>query len=60
VLDPHQVRAAEEFGEEVRRGEVPSIRTIKKRLRIGQDNARQVRAYLAKLAASPPVPAEVS
>ena len=48
--DPHQVRAAGEFAAEVQRGDVPGIRDIKRRLRIGQDKARQVQAYLTALA----------
>lgn len=58
--DPHQVHAASIFAEEVRGGEVPGIRTIKKRLRIGQDRAQEVRAYLAVLAENRPVPAEAT
>jgi hypothetical protein len=52
VPDPHQVRAASEFGEQVRAGQVPGVREIKKRLQLGTDNARQVRTYLADLADS--------
>lgn len=52
VPDPHQVQAASVFGEQVRAGQVPSVREIKKRLRLGTDNARQVRTYLAELADS--------
>ena len=44
--DSHQVLAADE----VRRGKVPGIRTIKKRLRIAQPKAREVQAYLKPLA----------
>lgn len=47
---PEQVRAAREFAEEIARGAVPSIRRIKKQLRIGQPKASQVRAYLSALA----------
>lgn len=47
---PEQVRAAKEFAEEVAAGAVPSIRTIKRTLRIGQPKAREVRAYLTALA----------
>lgn len=55
--DPYEARAAEEFAEEVGRGEVPSIRTIKRRMQIGQARARQVRAHLGVLAEREPVPA---
>ncbi|WP_329249547.1 DUF2637 domain-containing protein [Actinoallomurus sp. NBC_01490] len=55
--DPYEARAAEEFAEELGRGEVPSIRTIKRRMKIGQPRARQVRAYLDVLAEREPVPA---
>ncbi len=49
--DPHQVRAAVVFAEEIEAGEVPSVRRIKSTLRVGQPRAEQVRAYLAILAA---------
>lgn len=48
--DPHQVKAATVFAEQVEAGEVPSIRAIKSALRIGQPKAGEVRAYLAVLA----------
>ncbi|GAA0348104.1 hypothetical protein NE235_10845 [Actinoallomurus spadix] len=48
--DECQVRAAGVFAEEVLAGRVPSIRAIKKQLRIGTDRAREVQAYLADLA----------
>lgn len=51
-----QVRAAEEFGDEVKAGRVPSIRTIKKRLKVGQDKAREARTYLAVLVDNQRVP----
>jgi hypothetical protein len=51
---PDQVRAASEFADEVHRGKVPSIRAIKKRLRIGQPSAQNVKAYLERLAANRP------
>lgn len=50
VPDPEQVRAATVFGEQVRAGQVPTVREVKRRLRIGSDKARQVRTYLARLA----------
>lgn len=52
---PDQVRGAAEFADEVRRGQVPTIRTIKRRLRIGQPSAQNVRAYLAQIAENRPV-----
>lgn len=60
VPDPEQVRAAGAFREEVQRGEVPRIREIKRRLRIGSDKASAVRVYLADLARSRPVPEEAA
>lgn len=48
--DPHQVRAAGLFAEEVHRGQVPGIRTIKRRMKLGQDKAQEVREYLSVLA----------
>ena len=48
--EPHQVQAAGEFADEVRRGKVPGIRPIKRRLRVGQPKAREVQAYLKTLA----------
>lgn len=47
--DPARVRAARVFAEDLRAGQVPSIRRIKSALRCGQDKATQVRAYLAAL-----------
>jgi hypothetical protein len=58
--DPHQVQAANVFGDEVRAGHVPDIRTIKKRLQIGQDKAREVQAYLTDLAENRPELAEAA
>ncbi|GAA3215639.1 DUF2637 domain-containing protein [Actinocorallia longicatena] len=52
VPDPHQVRAVAEFAEELARGEVPSLRQIKLRMRMGQPRASQVRDYLAHLVSS--------
>ena len=48
--DPLRVHAAEVFAGDVAVGRVPSIRTIRSRLRVGQSRAQQVRAYLAALA----------
>jgi hypothetical protein len=46
-LDPHQVQVAFELADEVRTGmRVPGIRAIKKRMRVGQDNAQKVWEYL--------------
>ena len=44
--EPHQVQAAGEFADEVRRGKVPGIRPIKRRLGVGQPKAQEVQAYL--------------
>jgi len=49
--DPHHVAAVDAFGEQVRAGRVPGVREIKKRLRIGQPKAQEVREYLALLTA---------
>jgi hypothetical protein len=50
---PHslQAQAAEEFGDDVMAGRLPSIRVIRARLHVGQPRAQLVRAYLATLAA---------
>ena len=48
--EPHQVQAAGEFADEVRRGKVPGIRPIKRRLGVGQPKAREVQTYLKTLA----------
>jgi len=45
-----QAKAVEEFAEDVTAGRMPSIRTIRARLRVGQPRAQLVRAYLATLA----------
>ena len=47
--DPLQVRAAEAFAGEVAAGRVPSVRTIRARLHVGQPRAQQVRAHLTAL-----------
>ncbi len=47
--EPHQVQAAGEFADEVRRGKVPGIRAIKRRLGLGQPKAQEVQAYLKTL-----------
>jgi uncharacterized protein DUF2637 len=51
VPDPLQAQAAAEFAADVASGRMPSIRTIRARLRVGQPRAQLVRAYLATLAA---------
>ena len=51
VPDTLQARAAEEFADDVTAGRMPSIRTIRARLHVGQPRAQLVRAYLATLAA---------
>ncbi len=48
--DALQARAAEEFAHDVTAGHVPSIRTIRARLHVGQPRAQLVRAYLGALA----------
>jgi hypothetical protein len=48
--DPLRAQAAEVFADDVAAGRVPSIRTIRSRLRVGQPRAQQVRAYLTALA----------
>ena len=50
VPDALQVQAAEEFTDDVTAGHMPSIRTIRARLHVGQPRAQLVRAYLAALA----------
>jgi Protein of unknown function (DUF2637) len=51
VPDTLQAQAAEEFGDDVAAGLMPSIRTIRARLHVGQPRAQLVRAYLDTLAA---------
>jgi hypothetical protein len=51
VPDPLQAQAAEEFADDVANGHMPSIRTIRARLHVGQPRAQLVRAYLATLTA---------
>ena len=46
-----QAQAAEEFATDVAAGHMPSIRTIRARLHVGQPRAQLVRAYLVTLAA---------
>ncbi|MBA9001989.1 DUF2637 domain-containing protein [Thermomonospora cellulosilytica] len=55
--DTHQRQAAEVFADEIAAGRVPSIRAIRRALRVGQPRAQQVRAYLAVLAEHGTVPA---
>jgi len=47
--DPLQEEAAEVFADDLAADRVPSIRSIRTRLHIGQPRAQQVRAYLATL-----------
>lgn len=58
--DPQQVQAASMFADEVHRGKVPGIKRLQKALRIGQDKAYEVQAYLTTLAENPPVPDQVA
>jgi Protein of unknown function (DUF2637) len=51
VPDALQAKAAEEFADDVTAGRMPSIRTIRAKLHVGQPRAYLVRAYLATLAA---------
>lgn len=51
VPDTLQAQAAEEFASDVAAGRMPSIRTRRARLHVGQPRAQLVRAYLATLAA---------
>ena len=46
---PLQAQAAEAFAGKVAAGRVPSVRTIRARLHVGQPRAQQVRAYLTGL-----------
>lgn len=55
--DGHQVQAASVFAADIDAGEVPSIRKIRKTLKVGQDRATQVQAYLTVLVEQQPVPA---
>ncbi|MQA82671.1 MAG: DUF2637 domain-containing protein [Streptosporangiales bacterium] len=48
--NPLQRQAADTFADDLATGHVPSIRTIRARMRIGQPRAQLVRAYLASLA----------
>jgi len=45
--DPVQAQAAAAFAGEIAAGRVPSVRTIRARLHVGQPRAQRVRAYLA-------------
>ncbi|WP_219601984.1 hypothetical protein [Nonomuraea indica] len=47
--DPACTSAAQHYAVMLAAGEVPSIRQLKKEMRIGQDKATQVRAYLTAL-----------
>ena len=47
--DQFQARAAEAFAGEVAAGRIPSVRTIRARLHVGQPRAQRVRAYLSAL-----------
>jgi hypothetical protein len=50
ALDGHARLAAERYAIEVAAGEVPSIRRIRREMRVGQPRAQQVRAHLDGLA----------
>jgi len=47
--DPLQALAAQAFAGELAAGCVPSVRTIRARLHVGQSRAQRVRAYLAAI-----------
>lgn len=47
---PHLVQAASAFADDLDRGDIPSIRAIKRTLQIGQPRAGEVREYLTLLA----------
>jgi hypothetical protein len=49
VPEPY-LEAAQVFAEDLERGHVPSIRAVKRELRVGQDRAKEVREHLAVLA----------
>ncbi|WP_395110591.1 DUF2637 domain-containing protein [Actinomadura sp. SCN-SB] len=49
-LEPAEVRAMTVFADDIKAGQVPSIRRIKATLRCGQAKATQVRAHLSSLA----------
>jgi hypothetical protein len=46
-VDVHLTRARQVFADDLARGEMPSIRQLKRGLRIGQPRAKEVRAYLS-------------
>jgi len=50
AVDPVAVRAAEAFAAELEGDRLPSVRSIRARLHVGQPRAQRVRAYLAALA----------
>ena len=47
--DALQAQAAEEFADDVAGGHMPSIRSIRARLHVGQPRAQLVRTYLARM-----------
>ena len=47
-------RAAERYAAELTRGELPSVRRVRREMHLGQPRAREVRGYLATLAPSTP------
>ena len=54
IADALRAHAAEEFADDVAAGRMPSIRTIRARLHVGQPRAHLLHAYLATLAAGQP------
>ena len=49
--DPLQLQAAQLFADDLAAGCVPSVRTIRTRLHVGQPHAQRTQANLASLAA---------
>ncbi len=53
ALNGHAARAAELFAADIDAGRVPGIRAIRAGLKVGQDKASQVQAYLRSLTTNP-------
>jgi hypothetical protein len=47
--DPLQAEAAQAFADDLAANHVPSVRTIRARLHVGQPRAQRVQAYLATI-----------
>jgi hypothetical protein len=50
--DPLQAEAAQAFADDLAANHVPSVRTIRARLHVGQPRAQRVQAYLATITSS--------